>query len=592
MVPQLALLLCTALGASTSWVSVGRSSPDDQLSFRIALKQRNLNVLEETFWNVSNPEHERYGQFLTRDEVLRLVAPSPEEVSAVTRWLANANISRINNRGDVLEIVQASASQVEALFVGESVVLHRFKYQGGGEGLLRLVGELRLPVEIQSVVESFLGLEDKPFIIRRRGVLVGADDASHPYTFPYTLRKLYGIDAVNDRISTPKATQAVAAFDSIVGKQAFDPSELADFYTGTGEFATVVTKISGPNSGHSPEGNLDVQYLGSMGSGGALQFWATGGTFVDQANDIFSESDSDRPLVYSVSYGIDEHQYRSYIARCDTEYMKLGTVGVSVLVASGDDGANGDEACLGTYPLMGGGYPSTSPYVTSVGATQQDHNATHQSSATTAPICSQITYCADGTTQPPTPEMACSHGTGSLITTGGGFSFFAAQPDYQKAAVSAYLKSGTALPSCGADCFTATNRAYPDVSANGDYFLLRFPYNGKQWCSSAGTSCSTPVFAGIISLLNGKRLTANKAPLGFLNPLLYTAAVQHPTVFTDITVGDNTYSRLSHCKYGFKCAKGWDPVTGLGTPNFPEIVKYLTTVDSKHFYDTERWVNS
>jgi tripeptidyl-peptidase-1 len=130
------------------------------------------------------------------------------------------------------------------------------------------------------------------------------------------------------------------------------------------------------------------------------------------------------------------------------------------------------------------------------------------------------------------------------------------------------------------------------VSANGDYFLLRFPYNGKQWCSSAGTSCSTPVFAGIVSLLNGKRLTANKAPLGFLNPLLYTAAVQHPTVFTDITVGDNTYSRLSHCKYGFKCAKGWDPVTGLGTPNFPEIVKYLTTVDSKHFYDTERWLNS
>ena len=45
--------------------------------------------------------------------------------------------------------------------------------------------------------------------------------------------------------------------------------------------------------------------------------------------------------------------------------MQLAALGVTILVASGDNGAPGDYGLCGYYA----GYPATSPYVTAVGAT-------------------------------------------------------------------------------------------------------------------------------------------------------------------------------------------------------------------------------
>ena len=51
-----------------------------------------------------------------------------------------------------------------------------------------------------------------------------------------------------------------------------------------------------------------------------------------------------------------------------------------------------------------------------------------------------------------------------------------------------------------------------------------------------GTSASAPVFASILTRINEERLAANKPPVGFVNPVLY----DHPEVFQDITVGNNS----------------------------------------------------
>jgi tripeptidyl-peptidase I len=56
--------------------------------------------------------------------------------------------------------------------------------------------------------------------------------------------------------------------------------------------------------------------------------------------------------------------------------------------------------------------------------------------------------------------------------------------------------------------------------------------SGGQTGAVAGTSCSSPIFASVIGLLNDRLLTAGKAPLGFLNPWLYsTAAVCYTFAF-------------------------------------------------------------
>ena len=58
---------------------------------------------------------------------------------------------------------------------------------------------------------------------------------------------------------------------------------------------------------------------------------------------------------------------------------------------------------------------------------------------------------------------------------------------------------------------------------------------------------------------------AGKSQLGFANPLLYSLAASNPSVFYDITIGDNKCAGFTCCEYGYACEKGFDAVSGLGS---------------------------
>lgn len=130
----------------------------------------------------------------------------------------------------------------------------------------------------------------------------------------------------------------------------------------------------------------------------------------------------------------------------------------------------------------------------------------------------------------------------------GGFSNVFTQPSYQASAVSAFL---TKLGNTNAGKFNRAGRAFPDVAAMGDNVEI---VSGGQTGLVAGTSCSSPIFASIISLINDRLAAAGKPPLGFLNPFLYGAAA---STFTDITTGNNPGCNTN----GFPAVAGWDPVS-------------------------------
>ena len=111
--------------------------------------------------------------------------------------------------------------------------------------------------------------------------------------------------------------------------------------------------------------------------------------------------------------------------------------------------------------------------------------------------------------------------------------------------------------------YNASNRGFPDVSAQATGFTV--VCNGQTTQGVTGTSCSCPTFAGIVALLNDKRLQAGKPVLGFLNPWLYA----HASAFNDVTSGNNPGCGTE----GFYACEGWDPVTGLGTPNYPALLQ-------------------
>lgn len=94
--------------------------------------------------------------------------------------------------------------------------------------------------------------------------------------------------------------------------------------------------------------------------------------------------------------------------------------------------------------------------------------------------------------------------------------------------------------------------------------------NGLEKLTS-GTSAAAPTFAAIIALLNDYQVRQGRKQLGFLNPLLYEYASK---IFYDITTGHNPGCNTT----GFHAARGWDPVTGLGTPSFIRFQQVLDTI--------------
>jgi tripeptidyl-peptidase-1 len=255
------------------------------------------------------------------------------------------------------------------------------------------------------------------------------------------------------------------------------------------------------------------------------------------------------PWVHSISYGSQgDYPTAVYQERLDAEFQKLGARGVSIIFASGDSGSGCESSNKGCACLMLPSYPATNPYVTSVGATRFLHNNTG-------------------------PEGAVQ-----AFGSGGGMSNVFPVQDYQVNATDAYWSeeaNSTLLPP--ACSYNQSGRATPDVSALGD---IEFQvYQHGKLVLVGGTSASSPSFAAVVTLLNDLRLNANKTTLGFLNPLIYQAAATTPDAFYDVVNGNNN-NGAGCCgrgvKSGFTTAEGWDPATGVGTPNYAVLAELVS----------------
>lgn len=264
--------------------------------------------------------------------------------------------------------------------------------------------------------------------------------------------------------------------------------------------------------------------------------------------------------VISVSYGGNEFDLpASYQRRQCNEYMKLGMQGVSFVISSGDSGVVGpaanssDNGCI-NQQLYNPDFPVTCPYVTAVGAT----------------------YIPPGASASKDQEVAVTR-----FGSGGGFSNIYDRPSYQSAAVNNYLTkylpaqnipSYTDFNAPGNGLFRKSGRAYPDVAAIGDNVVI---FNNAAPTLIGGTSASAPVFASLLTRINDERLKAGKKAVGFVNPTLYANA----GAFHDITTGHNNEAggdcgrANNNGGQGFSVSSGWDPVTGLGTPNYPALLK-------------------
>lgn len=260
--------------------------------------------------------------------------------------------------------------------------------------------------------------------------------------------------------------------------------------------------------------------------------------------------------------------YNSYIVRVNSEFQKLGARGVTLLASAGDGGAHGtsDDDC--GDKVVRPSFPGSSPYVTSVGGTMIQAGTGVFGGK--SPLCTSVIpgQCVLNGTQ-----IVLTSANGALVTSGGGFSNVAARPSYQDNAVKPYVANPKNTPAAGN--FNASGRGYPDVAALGHQCFIE----GGGPTLVDGTACGVPVWGGVISLLNAYLVGAGKTSVGFANPALYTIAAANSGAFVDITVGDNTCTTdTCNCSPGFQATTGWDAVTGLGTPVYPQLLAGFKTL--------------
>lgn len=250
------------------------------------------------------------------------------------------------------------------------------------------------------------------------------------------------------------------------------------------------------------------------------------------------------------------------------EFMKLGLQGHTIFFSSSDFGvgnAPDDPGVLGCISGFGQNgtifnpdYPVGCPWVTAVGATQLYANQT---------VLDPESAMAVDLYEP--GDSPVYH----TFSSSGGFSNLFSSPSYQQAAISAwheYHDPGYPTYVVNADLtniginggrYNRAGRGYPDVSANGAYMNV---FVGGNPYHEFGTSLASPIWASVMTMVNQQRTLAGKGPAGFINPVLYA----NPWAMNDIKNGSN-----GGCKSdGFAAVEGWDPVTGLGTPNYPKLV--------------------
>lgn len=115
---------------------------------------------------------------------------------------------------------------------------------------------------------------------------------------------------------------------------------------------------------------------------------------------------------------------------------------------------------------------------------------------------------------------------------------------------------------------TQLTRGYPDLSGNGANYVVAVD---GELSLVYGTSASSPMVGSLITLINQERIAAGKGTVGFINPTIYA----NPGAFNDITSGSNSGCGTD----GFAAVTGWDPATGLGTPNYGLLLDVFMALD-------------
>ncbi|EIW55937.1 subtilisin-like protein [Trametes versicolor FP-101664 SS1] len=503
-----------------------------------------------------NPNSPTYGHHLSKSQAAHLTAPAPESLAVVTGWLQDHGLTpdTVSSSGDMLTVRMSLEEANSILNADYSAFVHT----ASNTTLWRTLA-YSVPAHIDEHLSfvypttQFISPPVAPaamhiagfstrFPLKRTGQSTSCAEAMTPKC----LQALYNIPSApatsaGNGIVIDGSSARVTDLDNL---KAFLARERPDFVNTPFAMQSVNGGAVRGNGSDSAAMAVGVQYTVGLATNVSttviypgLQNDASGiQGLLDVTNFLLAQDIPALVFVTNVQYEETAFQQAPEIAQslCDA-FAQLGARGISVIATSGHCEASGSQSCNGDASRAM--FPATCPYVTSVGSTQGI-----------------------------SPESAADFSSG-------GFSDVFLRPPYQVDAVAGYLqRSGSA----NASSVNTTGRAYPDVSAQGFQFVVEADDRPQIFNS---TSASSATFAAIVALLNDRLLNAGKPPLGFLNPLLYSKGLP---ALNDVVSGSS--SPICGARDSLTVTPGWDPATGLGTPDFQKLLAIVVGSDA----DAER----
>jgi kumamolisin len=472
---------------------------------------------------------------VTNQELAQRYGADPADVALVTDVLGRHGLTVTDSRPVSRRLkVRGTIGQMSATFGttlrqvtsphpdGSGEVTHR--YRSGG---------LSVPAELAGVVTAVLGLDNRPQARPQFRTATARPEAASAAAVPLTavqVAELYQFPSGTDGTG-----QTIAIIELGGG---YTASDLNTYFSGLGLSTPSVSAVSVDGAQNSPgqqadtEVELDIEVAGAVAPQASQLVYFTPNTdqgFIDAISDAVHASPT--PTVISISWGQSEDQWSAQSRTAmDSAMADAAALGVTVCVAAGDNGSS-DGATDGSVHCD---FPASSPHALACGGTR-----------------------LEGSSQTITAEVVWNDATGGgggNGATGGGISDVFPLPSWQ-------ANAGVPTPAGGSG-----GRGVPDVAGNADPVTGYPIVSDGQQTVVGGTSAVAPLYAGLIARLaqgTGKKF-------GLLQPLIYAGVQPAADVpgFNDITQGNNG---------AYSAGPGWDPCTGLGSPNGQALLKRLSS---------------
>ena len=563
------------------------STPAGRMLLVLKRSDTQETQLQQTLADLHNPSSPLYHQWLTPESFGSRFGPADADIQAVTTWLASQGFSVGKlARGKTMLEFSGTAGQVRHAFHTE---LHTFTHEG--VVFHSNNADPRIPSALAPVVAGLASTNDiQPArysnVIGKATFNPKTHETIPQWTYPAASGKKYLVAAPGDLAIQydidpfyKAGTNGAGITIGIVSQAGIDNTIVANYRKLFGlpaNLPAVIVDGSDPGTdgdGAGIEADLDVEVSGATAPNANIYLYTSYDTLVSVGllNAAARVVEDNKADVISVSYGICEPSLglagNLFFSQL---WSQAAAQGQSVFVSAGDSGAAGCDngSAAATHGLAVNGIGST-PYDVSVGGTDfyySDYasssaqlatywNTTSSSSPTVSllqPIPEQpwndsfgLNYVA---TELDTVTSAGSGGPSSCTqgTAGAAGSYFDSYTSCSGGYAKPSWQSAPGVPNDGV-------RDTPDISlfaANGANFSFYPICAAATDCIAAdadsttgavqitgvgGTSASSPLMAGIMALIDDSLHGRQGNP----NFVLYALAKQAPSVFHDVTVGNN-----------------------------------------------------